>query len=399
MDPIRNPYTPGAGLRPPLLAGREGVREAAQQAIERARIGQPGRGLLIVGLRGVGKTALLEQLRLDAEAAGIQTLQAEAVEGRSLPSLLAPQLRVVLLRLARIEHAQRLARRGLQALAGFAQALKRQYRDIDLALDAAPEPGLADSGQLDVDLAALLEQVGLAARAAHTAVAMFVDELQQVDDAAFGALVLALHRMTQLRLPVALVGGGLTPLRSRAAPSRSTADRLFDCHELGPLPPAIAALALVKPAAAHRVRWEPDAVAHVLEQTGGFPTFLQEWGRQAWAAARHPPITLGDAEAATVAALAALDAGFFRWRYDRLTLVEKRYLRAMAELGPGPHRSGDIAERLGRKVTSIAPTRNQLIAKGVVWSPLHGETAFSVPLYDAFLRRMMPGDDWAQDAG
>lgn len=394
MDPVLNPFAPGAGTPPPELAGRDEVREIVRIATERIRRGSPAKSILMVGLRGVGKTVLLDRMRDDAEAAGIQTIRIEAPEGRSLPALLAPQLRLALLRLSRNEKAKDLARRGLRALAGFATALKVKFEDIEVGLDLDPEPGLADNGDLEHDLQALLETVGAAAQRAGTALILFVDELQYVQEEQLAALITALHRTAQRRLPVALVGAGLPQLRGRMGKAKSYAERLFDFPEIGPLTPAAAKTAIAKPAAAQEVKIEEAALNQILKKTHCYPYFLQEWGKHAWDTAAASPITRKDVDRASKEAVAALDESFFRVRFDRLTPAEKKYLRAMADLGPGPHRSGDIAERLKREVTKLGPTRNQLIAKGMIWSPNHGDTAFTVPLFDEFMHRIMPGNDW-----
>lgn len=394
MDPITNPYSPGAGTPPPELAGRGELRERVRIGIARLRRGNPAKSVLMVGLRGVGKTVLLDQMRTDAEAIGVHTIRIEAPEGRSLPALLAPQLRLALLRLSRVEAAKDMAQRGLRALAGFAKALKVTYNDIEVGLDFDPEPGLADNGDLESDLAALLEQAGSAARQGDTALVIFIDELQYVGEGELAALISALHRCAQSRLPVTVVGAGLPQLRGRAGNAKSYAERLFDYPEIGPLSQAEAAIAIVKPAEDEGVKFEAGAVGLVVDQTRGYPYFLQEWGKHAWDVAEQSPITKLDVERATGEAIAALDESFFRVRFDRLTPAEKKYLRAMAELGAGPHRSGDIAEKLGRRVTALGPTRNSLIAKGMIWSPNHGDTAFTVPLFDEFMKRIMPGDEW-----
>ena len=394
MDPITNPFAPGAGTPPPELAGRDELRETVRVAIERVRRGLPTKSLLMVGLRGVGKTVLLDRMRNDAEGSGIQTLRVEAPEGRSLPAILAPQLRQALLRLARNEQAKDLAQRALRALAGFAKALKVKYADIEVGLDFDPEPGLADNGDLEHDLQALLESAGAAARKAGTAMVIFVDELQYVHEEELAALITALHRTAQGRLPVVMVGAGLPQLRGRMGRAKSYAERLFNFPEIGPLSPEAAKLAIAKPANDQGVDVTPEALDGIVEETHGYPYFVQEWGKHAWDVADASPITRQDVEHASTAAVAALDESFFRVRFDRLTPAEKKYLRAMAELGPGPHRSGDIAGTLGREVTALGPTRNQLIAKGMIWSPHHGDTAFTVPLFDEFMRRIMPGENW-----
>lgn len=397
MDPIRNPYTPGAGTPPPELAGRDELREQIRVALARVRLGRPSKSVLMVGLRGVGKTVLLDQLRDDAEASGICTLRIEAPEIRSLPAILAPELRKALLRLSRNERAAELARRALRGLAGFATALKVKYQDIEVGLDFEPEPGLADNGDLELDLQALLEAAGDAAKEADTALAIFLDELQYVQEEELAALIAALHRAAQRRLPVVLVGAGLPQLRGRMGRAKSYAERLFDFPLIGPLAPDDARKAIRKPAKEEGIEIEPAALDLIIEATAGYPYFLQEWGKHAWDAADESPISVDDVKRGSVTAIAALDESFFRVRFDRLTPSEKRYLRAMAELGSGPHRSGNIASVLGREVTSLGPTRNNLIGKGMIWSPSHGDTAFTVPLFDEFMHRIMPGNDWKQE--
>src|SRR6185437_15771458 len=394
MDPISNPYAPGAGTPPPELAGRDDLRELVRVAVERVRRGMPAKSVILVGLRGVGKTVLLDRMREDAESGGIQTLHIEAPEGRSLPALIAPQLRILLLKLSRNEQAKKFAQRALRALSGFAKSLKLKYQDIEVGVDLAPEAGLADNGDLEQDLQALLETVGTAAQKAGTALIIFVDEMQYVAVDELAALIMALHRCAQRKLPIALVGAGLPQLRGRMGDAKSYAERLFDFPEIGPLLPSAARIAITKPASDLRVAFDARAVEQIVEETKGYPYFLQEWGKHSWDAASASPIKPADVRAASKTAVAALDESFFRVRFDRLTPAEKKYLRAMAELGPGPHRSGDIATCLKRDVTSLGPTRNQLIAKGMIWSPNHGDTAFTVPLFDQFMRRIMPGDDW-----
>jgi AAA ATPase domain len=397
MDAIKNPYAPGAGSQPPELAGRDQVRETIRIALQRIRIGRQAKSVLLVGLRGVGKTVLLDRIRDDAEITGIHTLRIEAPEDRSLPAILAPQLRQALLRLSHIETSKDLARRALRGLAGFAKALKFKYQDIELGFDFDPEPGLADNGDLEQDLQALLETAGLAARAAATALAIFIDELQYVEEAQLAALITGLHRVAQKNLPVVLVGAGLPQLRGRMGIAKSYAERLFDFPQIGPLPPPAARTAIVKPAKEEGVEYDEDAVERIIQKTNGYPYFLQEWGKHSWKVATSSPITLHDVDLASQSAIVALDESFFRVRFDRLTPVEKKYLRAMAEIGAGPHRSGDIADQLNRKVTSLGPTRSALIAKGMIWSPSHGDTGFTVPMFEGFMLRIMPGNDWRSE--
>ena len=394
MDPVRNPFAPGAGTPPPELAGRDELRENVRIALERVRVGRQAKSILMVGLRGVGKTVLLDRMREDAEANRYLVVRIEAPENRSLPAMLAPELRIALLRLSHTEQAQDLGRRALRALSGFAKALKVKYQDIEVGLDLDPEPGLADNGDLEQDLRALLETTGTAAKQAGTGLALFIDELQYVPEEQLAALITALHRIAQRQLPVVLVGAGLPQLPGQMGRAKSYAERLFSFPEIGPLSEAAARQAIAKPAREEGVEVQDEALRTIFEATRGYPYFLQEWGKHTWDAASATPITRADVERASNVAIAALDESFFRVRFDRLTPVERRYLRAMAELGPGPHRSGDIATELNRGVRSLAPTRNQLIVKGMIWSPSHGDTAFTVPLFDEFMQRIMPGEEW-----
>ena len=394
MDSIRNPFAPGAGTPPPELAGRDALREELRVALERARIGRPAKSAMLVGLRGVGKTVLLDRVRTDAEAAGIHTIRIEAPEGRSLPAILSPQLRQGLLRLSHVAAAKDFAVRGLRALAGFARKLKVTYHDIEVGFDYEPEPGLADNGDLEHDLQALFEQVGEAARAARTVVAIFIDELQYVEEGQLAALITAMHRMEQKQLPVVLVGAGLPQLRGRMGNAKSYAERLFNFPEIGPLCAPDAERAIRVPLQKEGVGIDDQALAQLIQVTHGYAYFLQQWGYYTWEQAAESPIAIDDVRRASGSAVAALDESFFRVRFDRLTPKEKRYLRAMAELGPGPHRSGDIAQSYPAKVTSLAPTRSALIAKGMIWSPNHGDTAFTVPMFDEFMKRIMPNADW-----
>lgn len=391
MDPVRNPFAPGAGSPPPELAGRDQIRADVAVRLQRLKLGRAAKSVIMVGLRGVGKTVLLDQTMKDAETNGIHTVRFEAPENQSLPAALAPHLRLALLRLDKLEKSKALAIKGLKALAGFATKLKVKYNDIEVGLDYPPEAGLADNGDLETDLAALLKQIGLAARSGGTSIAIFIDELQYIPENQLGPLLSALHRCSQEQLPITVVGAGLAHLRGLTGKAKSYAERLFDFIEIGPLSLDAARTALVKPIENEGASVVEAAIQYVFDQTQGYPYFLQEWGKLMWDCARKAPITKKDAEAATSLAVAALDASFFRVRFDRLTPKEKRYLRAMAELGPGSHRSGEIAAIYGTAVEALGPVRAGLIRKGMVWSPAHGDTDFTVPLFDEFMKRIMPG--------
>lgn len=390
MDPRTNPYAPGAGSPPPELAGRGEVLEAAAVAVDRVKARRSEKSVLLTGLRGVGKTVLLNRIANDAEARGVVGVRFEAPEGRALPVALAPQLRRALLALDRGEAAKEHMRRAWSGLAGFIAAARVKSGEIEFRIDARPEPGLADTGDLETDLTDLFRVVGEAAEKRNSAFVLFIDELQYVVNGDLAALIAALHGCQQRQLPVALIGAGLPQLKGKVGEAKSYAERLFAFMEIGKLPRAAAERALRAPAAAEDVRFDDDALRRILRDTECYPYFLQEWGEHAWRIAEASPISGKDAEKASREALAALDAGFFQVRYARCTPGERRYLAAMARLGPGPHRSGGVADAMGRAVTSVAPVRNQLISKGMIYSPAHGDTAFTAPMFDRFLKRTAP---------
>jgi hypothetical protein len=392
MDPRNNPYSPGAGTPPPELAGRSVIIENASIALDRIRLGRNARSFILYGLRGVGKTVLLNRIRRDADAREFATVHIEAPENRSLPAILVPNLRALLIKLSAREKGKELAQRALRAVAGFARALKLKYQDIEFQLEIPSEVGLADSGDLEFDLKELLEAAALAAKEAGTAIVIFLDELQYVKEEQLEALITALHSASQKQLPVTVVAAGLPQLLGQMGKAKSYSERLFEYAHIDKLPSKEATLALVKPAENEKVQFEAAAISEILNETQGYPYFLQEWGKHSWNLATGNSITLADVRQASPQAIAELDAGFFRVRFDRLTPSEKQYMRAMAALGPGPHRSGDIAQKLGRKVTTVAPIRNNLIAKGMAYSPAHGDIAFTVPMFDGFLKRTLPID-------
>lgn len=390
MNPKTNPYAPGAGTIPPQLAGRDEIINKADIALERCKNGLSFRGLLLVGLRGVGKTVLLTKITQEAESKAFTVVSLEAPEGRSLPALLIPALRSALLRLDRMKASGDLAKKALRTLGGFLGAMKVKYEDVEFSLDLGEETGTADSGDLEQDLTDLLLAVGAAAKEKKTALVLAIDEIQYLPEEQFAALIMALHKCTQRQMPVILIGAGLPQLVAQAGEAKSYAERLFEYPEIGPLDSQAARKAIVNPAKALEVEYEEKAILHVLDQTKGYPYFLQEWGKHCWQAADSSPIKLSDAKFATQTAVTELDSSFFRVRFDRLTPSEKKYLRAMAELGPGTHRSGDISNLLKKEVQAVAPVRASLVKKGMIYSPSHGDNAFTVPLFDEFMKRVIP---------
>ena len=390
MDPIKNPFSPGAGSPPPELVGRDPILEQARILLGRIKAKRPEKSLLLTGLRGVGKTVLLNEIERMAKAAGYHTIAFEAHEDMPLGPLIAPPLRSVLFELDRIAGAGDKVKRGLRVLRSFLGMLKVTYEDVSIGLDIDPERGSADSGDLSIDLPELLVAVAEAAEERKSAVAVLIDEIQYFDQKELGALIVGMHRMQQRQLPLVLLGAGLPTLPGLAGDAKSYAERLFSFPEVGALSEEDTAKALQDPARAAGITFTAEALQVVFQLTKGYPYFLQEWGYQAWNLAKTSPITLEVVQNTTAIVIPRLDQDFFRVRFDRLTPSEKKFLRAMAELGPGAHRSGDIATSLGVKVTNLGPVRAKLIKKGMVYSPAHGDMAFTVPLFDEFMVRAIP---------
>lgn len=390
MDKIRNPFSPGAGSPPPELAGRDSILEQARVLLGRILAKRPEKSLLLTGLRGVGKTVLLNEIDRLAQTAGYRTILVEAHEGKPLAVLLAPHLRRLLFDLDRIAGAGDKVRRGIAVLKSFVGAIKIKVGDIDIGLDIEPEPGAADSGDLEVDLPSLFMAVGEAAQERGVAVALLIDEIQYFSAAELSALIMAMHKMQQRQLPVVLIAAGLPILPGLMGESKSYAERLFSFPDIGPLPEADAIKALQDPVLEANEAFDPAALQEIFRLTRGYPYFLQEWGYQAWNHAAASPISLKVVQGTSELVSKRLDENFFRVRFDRLTPREKKYLRAMAELGPGPHRTGDVADALGVKINTLGPVRASLIKKGMVYSPSHGDMAFTVPLFDEFMRRAIP---------
>ncbi len=390
MDPIKNPFSPGAGSPPPELVGRDPILEQARILLGRIKAKRSEKSMLLTGLRGVGKTVLLNEIELLAKNDGYRTIVIEAHEDKPLGPLLAPYLRSLLFDLDRVAGAGDKVKRGLRVLRSFLGVLKVTYEDFAVGLDVDPEQGSADSGDLEIDLPNLFVAVGEAAEERKSAVAVLIDEIQYFNQKELGALIMAMHKVQQRQLPLVLLGAGLPILPGMAGESKSYAERLFSFPDVGVLSEGETAKALREPAQAAGVTFEPNALKEVFKLTGGYPYFLQEWGYQAWNLAEASPITLKVVENATATVIPRLDKNFFRVRFDRLTPSEKNFLRAMAELGPGAHRTGDIADTLGVKVTSLGPVRAKLIKKGMIYSPAHGDMAFTVPLFDEFMVRAIP---------
>ena len=388
MDRRNNPYAPGAGLQPPELAGRDRLIEDVTIDMDRVLARRPTKGLVLLGLRGVGKTVLLNRLRAFADDKGFETAKIEAPEGGALPELLAPELRRILYSLDVRQAGGQHLRRAVNVLRGFANAFKVKIGDIEFSVE--PAPGEGDSGNLEQDLPRLLMAVAEAAAERRSAVGLLIDEIQYLSAVELAAVAVACHEIAQRNLPLLFIGAGLPQVAALAGRAKSYAERLFDYTDVGPLHSEAARAAIVKPARKEGVSFDNDAVDAIVRATQNYPYFIQEWGFQVWNRAPASPIAREAVAEATPDVTAHLDANFFRVRFDRLTVLQQKYLRAMAELGPGPHKTGQIATTLGVGAASVATVRQQLVNKGMVWSQRHGETAFTVPLFDSFMKRQMP---------
>lgn len=344
----------------------------------------------MIGLRGVGKTVLLVEIRKKAEATGYKTMMVEAQEEVPLRKLLLPGMRKLILSLDSGKAFGEKAKKGIRVLKSFLSGVKVAVGEVKITLEGPPELGLADSGQLDSDLADVFIAIGEAAAEAGTAVAIVIDELQYLSELELSALIMAVHKISQERLPVILIGAGLPQLAGNSGRAKSYAERLFVFPHVGALIQEDAKKALQEPARTEGADFTEAALAEIYRETKGYPYFLQEWGSESWNAATQSPIDIEVVRQASKAAISNLDQSFFRVRFDRLTPREKVYLRALAELGNNPQRSGEIAQMLGVKSESVAPLRGGLIGKGMIYSPQHGDTAFTVPLFDEFMRRTMP---------
>jgi AAA ATPase domain len=390
MDPIKNPFSPGAGSPPPELVGRDEIMHEARVLFGRVRAGKAEKSILLTGLRGVGKTVLLNEMERLARAENYLTVVIEAHENKPLGQLLAPYLKTVLYELDRMAGVGDAVKRGLAVLRSFISGLKVTVGDLTFGLDIEPDKGAADSGDIEIDLPRLFVAIGEAAKDRSRALAIFLDEVQYFAEKELAALIMAMHRVQQRQLPIALLGAGLPILPRLAGESKSYAERLFSFPDVGPLSAADAAKALQDPANAANVAFQPGALDAIFHLTQGYAYFVQEWGYQSWNQAEHSPITEDVTRRATPVVISRLDQNFFRVRFDRLTPNEKKVLRAIAELGPGPYRTSDVADTLRVKITSIGPVRASLIKKGMIYSSSFGELAFTVPLFNEFMIRAIP---------
>lgn len=386
MDKIINPFSPNAGSRPPELAGREAVFEDIRVFLGRLPLKRSVQSVLFTGLRGVGKTVLLNEIVHLAEQQGnVLPVYLEASENRPLGEMLASPLRMALLKIDRMKGAKEKVRRSLAGLRNFVGTIKVKFGDVGIELE--PAAGLADSGDLQFDLIELLSAVADAAADRKMGVVLLIDEVQYVSGDEFGALVMAMHRMQQKGLPLAMVGASLPILPGLAGEAKSYAERLFVFPVIGALPEDASTKALRQPFAEAGVGIDEDAVRMIYRRSGGYPYFIQEWGYQLWNFVEHGPVTLDDAKMVDSVVAEQLDNNFFRVRMERLTTSEKAFLRTMSELEGPEIKMADISKRLGISQQALGPRRSALVKRGMIYSPAHGLVAFTVPLFDEFLRR------------
>lgn len=390
MDGIRNPFTPGAGSPPPELVGRDEVMESARILFGRALLHKPERSMLLTGLRGVGKTVLLNRMEKAAQAAHYKTIFIEAEETRPLGAALVPALRGLLYEMNHMAGVGEKARQAIRVLRNFIGSIKLSYGDFGIDID--PLPGRGDTGDMSIDLPELFLAVAEAVDEKQMGVALFIDEIQLLKPEEFTALILAMHKLQQRQLPLVLLGAGLPTIPRLAGEAKSYAERLFAYPNIGQLSREDSYAALAKPTEQEHVYFAHGALQTIYEHTQGYPYFLQEWGYQVWNQAEEGSgrITEDDVDKALPRVIARLDENFFRVRYDRLTEGEKRFMRAMATFEGNECRSADLAEVMGVKPTALTPVRANLIRKGMVYSPRHGVLEYSVPLFGDFMRRTIP---------
>ena len=388
MDQLKNPFSPGAGSPPPELAGRDLIISEARIALGRVIAGRSSQSQILLGLRGTGKTVLLNKIEGLAEDERYLTSFVEAPEARSLAELLYPQMRQVLRKLSNVEAARAAVNSALSGLRNFASVFKVAVGEMEIGVE--PAPGSADSGDLELDLTEMFALIGRAARDAGRGWALLVDEVQYLSEQDLAAIIVAVHRTSQRSLPILVVAAGLPQIAGLAGDAKSYAERLFAFPAIGALDKDAAIEAIRNPIERQGAAIDDEALDEMIAKTDGYPFFLQEWGYQAWNAATTSPITLEDTILASEQALARLDSGFFKVRMDRLTPAEVEYVNAMADLGRGPYRSVDVASALGKDLAALGPRRASIIEKGMIYSPGHGEVDFTVPLFDDFLRRRSP---------
>jgi hypothetical protein len=379
VDPITNPFAPGAGQAPPALVGREVELDAARVVLDRLADRRPARGLLFIGVRGVGKTVLLNEVRRAARDRGWVVAKVEASRGQPLRRSIAQGLNASL-RTATGQHRRGVLDRALAVFKSFSLTASPDG-SLAIGIDIDPAGGLANTGDLEIDLTELLGELGATAAELGIGVAILIDELQDLTDAELGAIAGALHDVNQQGLPVTVFGAGLPNVPAVLAAAKSYAERLFDVRAVGPLTDEYAAAALTEPTLALDVEWEPSALRATLDVARGYPYFLQVYGKCVWDFASAAPIARADADAGIVAGTAELGLSFFGARWERASPAQQHYLRALAAVADveGRGTTSAVADQLGTSLGSLSSTRDQLLRKGILYAPDRGAIAFTTP--------------------
>lgn len=384
MESYKNPYRPGAGTKPLVIAGRDNEIEKSKSLFKSVKFGAPQRSLMLYGLRGVGKTVLLNEMERISEEEGYISEHLEMSENDDFRRVIAKSVRKCLLKVDRIENLKNKALNALGILKAFSLAIPD---GLELKIDVEAAVGLGDSGDLDSDLVDLFVALGEAAKEEEKYICFFIDEVQYLSEKAVAGLIASSHRISQKTLPVVFVCAGLPQVAALSGDAKSYAERLFDFIPIGPLANGADEDAVIGPVNQFGVEYEPAALKAILDETKGYPYFLQEFGSYAWNEAEDTLIKKAEVLTSNRRATDALDRSFFKVRMDRATTAEKRFMKAMATLGQGPYKSSDVATKLGKQLQSIGPVRATLISKGFVFSPQHGEVDFTVPLYDEYIAR------------
>lgn len=384
MEAFKNPYRPGAGTKPLTLAGREREIEKARNLLLSVKYGAPQRSLMLYGLRGVGKTVLLNEMESIADREGYLTEHLEMSENDDFRRVIAKSCRKVLLSISKVEKFKDKCIGALGILKAFSLAIP-DGPELKIDVDAAT--GIGDTGDLDSDLVDLMVSIGEAAKASEKFICFFIDEVQYLSEEAVAGLIASSHRISQKNLPMVFICAGLPQIAALSGDAKSYAERLFEFLPIGELKDEADRQALVGPVESVGESISDDAIQILRDEAKGYPYFIQEFGKHAWDLADHTPISADAALDASISAIDSLDNSFFKVRMDRATSAEREFMKAMASLGSGIYKSNEVADKLGKKINSIGPVRAQLISKGFIYSPQHGEIAFSVPLYDEYIRR------------
>ncbi|MBK7940197.1 MAG: ATP-binding protein [Lewinellaceae bacterium] len=386
MDPVKNPYRPGAGLQPGTLAGREKVIEKAEILLKRVKAGAPQRSIMLYGLRGMGKTVLLNRFREIARGENYIVHLHEMSEKDDFKSVITRAFKKILLEIDRVEQAKDLLKKAFRVL----KSVSLNIPEVgDVSIDLEKMTGWGDSGNFESDLVDLVESIGQAAKEYQKFVCILIDETQYIDERSLAALIAANHNVSQSNLPIVFICAGLPQILALTGDAKSYAERLFEFVKINGLSRMETMEAIVGPARNLGVLFDPEAVEELSRLTGGYPYFIQEFCKFVWDTAPREAlrVTKADVLAAQAEAQNPLDDSFFKIRLDRATDGEKRLMRSMSEMGSGPYKWNDVIEKMDKASNTLSPVRASLIKKGFLYAPAYGVLDFTVPKFDDFLRR------------